>query len=130
MSQPGAPPEWRIIDEEFAWTELNPPPVDRRGQHTVPFRIFLVHVKTGPGTRHGTDVTNHPLGFLRDNIPEMGIPPEGEDVRAQLLRVNAELPANAQWIRMLATVKNSPVHVTILHYKDQESYPDDPVPSA
>ena len=82
MSQPGAPPEWRIVDDEFAWTELNPPPVDRRGQHTVPFRIFLVHVKTGPGTRHGADVTNHPLGFLRDTVPEMGIPPEGEDLRA------------------------------------------------
>ena len=75
-------------------------------------------------------MTNHPLGFLRDTVPEMGIPPEGEDLRALLLRINAEITTFMQWWRFLVTVSTAPARVTILHYKDPESYPDDPVPSA
>jgi hypothetical protein len=120
--------KWYSVNDEFAWTELTPPPPDREGQHTVPFRIFLVHVKTGEGRELGVQANNDPIGFFREHIEEMGIPPvESGEVRAQLLRVNAELPANAHWVRLLATVAtNSPVNVTVVHYKDQTRYSDDP----
>jgi hypothetical protein len=129
---PGYEPNWRYPDdksEEFTWAEITPPlPRERHGQHTVPFRIFLIHVKTGPDRLYGEQANNDPVGFFMEHIEDMGL--RGRDrseIHAQLIRVNAELPANAKWVRLVATVAtNSPVRVTIIHYKDQAWYEGDP----
>jgi hypothetical protein len=132
VSDQGAQPDWRYPDdkaEEFTWAEITPPrPRERHGQHTVPFRIFLIHVKTGPNRRYGEQANNDPVGFFMEHIEDMGLRGrERSEIQAHLIRVNAELPANAKWVRLVATVAtNSPVRVTIVHYKDQDDYEDDP----
>jgi hypothetical protein len=132
VSEQSGVPNWRYPDpddrsEEFTWAEITPtPPGRRRGQHTVPFRIFLIHVKTGRDTRYGEQANNDPVGFFMEHIEDMGL--RGRDrseIQAHLIRVNAELPANAKWVKLVATVAtNSPVRVTIIHYKDQGDYED------
>jgi hypothetical protein len=132
VSDQGARPNWRYPkdrDEEFTWAEITPPPPrERRGQHTVPFRIFLIHVKTGPDTKYGEQANNDPVGFFMEHMPEMDLSERSRsEIHAHLIRVNAELPANAKWVKLVATVAtNSPVRLTIIHYKDQGEYEDDP----
>jgi hypothetical protein len=75
-------------DEEFAWVRLEPvsdgflfwPPT---------FKVFQVDVKSNSVT--GQRLHTDPLDLFREKIPEMGI---DEGARAQVLRVNAERPAN------------------------------------
>jgi len=87
---------------EFAWTELTP------SQETVDcdllidpgFRMFLVQVKSDSPI--GQDLHNDPLRVLRSQIDslrsdesdKLGIPPLRDDVRAMVLRANAERSAN------------------------------------
>jgi hypothetical protein len=76
------------ISDDFAWTRLEP--VEQAlYEHT--FSIFLVQVKSD--SEIGRQLLTDPLAVFRDNIPEMRIA-EAPDVRAMLLRVNAEIPAN------------------------------------
>jgi len=72
---------------EFDWVELSP---ERELLRDPGFRMFLVQVKSE--TDSGKWLHNDPLDFFRKQIPEMGIP--DEDVRAMLLRANAERSAN------------------------------------
>lgn len=75
--------------KDFAYTPLIPE--DREAlSYKDDFSMFLVQVKSD--TDIGRALHNDPLTTLRENAPEMGI--EEGDVRAHVLRVNAELPAN------------------------------------
>jgi hypothetical protein len=75
-------------DKEFAYTRLVPE--DSGGLlDEDEFSVFLVQVKSDSDIEE----LNDPLTVLRREIPEMGIG-EDPDVRAQVLRVNAEVPAN------------------------------------
>src|SRR5262245_26599551 len=72
---------------DFAYTELKP-----TGPALYPdeVSIFLVQVKSE--TDAGHELLNDPLDFFRRNIPELlG---DEDDVRAMVLRVNAERSAN------------------------------------
>jgi hypothetical protein len=77
-------------DADFGWTRLEP----AEPEHLLAedsFSVFLVDVKSESET--GQWLLNDPLTLFRDKIPEMGIRDPGV-VRAQVLRVNAEVPAN------------------------------------
>jgi hypothetical protein len=85
-------------DDEFGWAELTPE-TNELLTYKDPFRIFLVQVKSDSET--GKRLHMDPLKVLREKVSEMGL--DGQDVRMQLLRVNAERPANpvrksAVWI--------------------------------
>ena len=84
-------------EDEFFWTELTAAEV---GGYQDTFKVFLVQVKSD--TELGTQLLVDPLSVFRERIPEMGIGTDS-DVRAQVLRVNAEISANpvrrsAVWI--------------------------------
>jgi hypothetical protein len=73
--------------EEFFATRLKP-------EDEAPdqdFSVFLVQVKSD--SEIGTQMLVDPLSVLRERVPAMEIG-EDPDVRAQVLRVNAEVPAN------------------------------------
>jgi hypothetical protein len=74
--------------DDFAWTRLEPA---ERALYEHTFSIFLVQVKSDSDI--GKQLLTDPLAVFRENIPEMGIA-DDSDVRAMLLRVNAEIPAN------------------------------------
>jgi|tagenome__1003787_1003787.scaffolds.fasta_scaffold20200072_2 hypothetical protein len=75
-------------DRVFAAVELKP--VDENDLLWEPtFRVFQIDVKSD--TDIGRALHNDPLTVLRENAPEMEI---NEGARAQVLRVNAERPAN------------------------------------
>lgn len=75
-------------EDEFFWTELTPA---EEGGYPDTFKVFLVQVKSD--TELGTQLLVDPLSVFRERIPEMGIRADS-DVRAQVLRVNAEISAN------------------------------------
>lgn len=72
---------------DFDWSELRP---ERTLLRDPGFRMFLVQVKSESDS--GKFLHNDPLAFFRREIPEMEVP--DEDVRAMVLRVNAERSAN------------------------------------
>ena len=74
--------------KDFAYTELVPK--EAGSVLDDEFKVFMVQVKSD--TEIGRALHNDPLTVLRENAPDMGL--EGDDVRAQVLRVNAERPAN------------------------------------
>ena len=83
--------------DEFGWARLTPD-TDERLTYEDRFEVFLVQVKSDSET--GAQLNTDPLTFLSKRIPEMGL---GPDARVQVLRVNAERPANpvrksAVWI--------------------------------
>jgi hypothetical protein len=76
----------------FAWVELTPA---ERGKLTWPptFRVFQIDVKSD--TDIGRVLHNDPLSVLGNRLDKL--PPDveiDEETRAQVLRVNAERPAN------------------------------------
>ena len=73
--------------DEFFVTELTPA---KRGGFKDTFKVFLVQVKSDSET--GTRLLVDPISVFRE-IPEMGIG-DDPDVRAQVLRINAEISAN------------------------------------
>jgi hypothetical protein len=75
--------------EEFGWSRLVP---EEPGQlpYEDSFSVFLVQVKSD--SEIGARLLTDPLSVLRENVGEMGL--DDPDVRAQVLRVNAEVPAN------------------------------------
>jgi hypothetical protein len=77
-------------DKDFEWTELRPERLlSRDGNPELGFRLFLCMTKSD--TDNGRALHNDPIAFLRENA-DMGI--GDEDVRAMVLRVNAERSAN------------------------------------
>jgi hypothetical protein len=85
-----------MSEPEFAWRELKADAAAwmRSGDEVDPlredtFRTFQVQVKSDADI--GKEMHKDPVTVLRREIPEMEIP---EDVRAMVLRVNAEVPAN------------------------------------
>lgn len=85
-------------DDEFFAAELTLP---EEGLGREDFSVFLVQVKSD--SEIGRQVLVDPLSVFRERIPEMGL--DGEtDVSVQVLRVNAEIPANpvrrsAIWVK-------------------------------
>ena len=75
-------------DGELDWVEITPERELLR--EDLGFRIFLVQVKSETDT--GKWLHNDPIDCLRTRIPEMAI--SDEDVRAVVLRANAERSAN------------------------------------
>jgi hypothetical protein len=75
--------------EDFGWCRLVPEKPEQLAYEDS-FSVFLVQVKSD--SEVGRALLTDPLTVLRENIPDMGI--DDEDVRAQILRVNAEVPAN------------------------------------
>jgi hypothetical protein len=75
------------LEDEFFVTELTP--ATEPGYKDA-FKVFLVQVKSD--TQRGTQLLVDPISVFRE-IPEMGIGADS-DVRAQVLRVNAEISAN------------------------------------
>jgi hypothetical protein len=73
-------------EQDFAWIELEPKTLLRE----LDFAMFFVQVVSNSQVGH--DLHNNPVRVLRERIPEMDLPEE--DVRATVLRVNAERPAN------------------------------------
>ena len=78
--------EGGATEVEFFSTRLNPE--DERAPAQV-FPVFLVQVKSD--SEIGRQMLVDPLSVLRERVSDMGI---AEGFRAQLLRVNAEVPAN------------------------------------
>lgn len=74
-------------EDEFFVTELTPAEI---GGYQDTFKVFLVQVKSD--SERGKQLLVDPISVFRE-IPEMGIG-DDPDVRAQLLRVNAEISAN------------------------------------
>jgi hypothetical protein len=83
-------------EKEFGYTRLVPQ--DPGGLlDEDKFSVFLVQVKSDSDI--GREELNDPLTVLRREIPEMELPPKEErgqppTVHAQVLRSNAEVPAN------------------------------------
>lgn len=74
--------------KEFGYTRLVPEnPDDLLDKDT--FEVYLVQVKSDSDI--GREDLNDPLRFLREKTD---IKIDDSDVRAQVLRVNAEVPAN------------------------------------
>lgn len=75
-------------EQNFKWSRLVPeePPL-----YPDDFSTYLVQVKSD--SPEGQQLLTDPMGFFREHIKEMGISEE-TDVRAMVLRVNAEVPAN------------------------------------
>jgi hypothetical protein len=93
MEQEGA-----TEDDEFGWARLTPE-TDEQLRYEDRFSVFLVQVKSDSET--GRLLHTDPLTVLRERASEMGL--ADPDVRLQVLRVNAERPANpvrksAVWI--------------------------------
>jgi hypothetical protein len=77
-------------NDDFEWTELKPErQLTRNGNPELGFRLFLCMAKSD--TEQGRALHNDPIAFLRENA-DMGI--GDDDVRAMVLRVNAERSAN------------------------------------
>jgi hypothetical protein len=86
--------------DEFGWARLTPD-TEEGFAYKERLQVFLVQVKSDSET--GAQLNNDPLTALRDRglASEMGL--DDEDVRLQVLRLNAERPQNpvrksAVWI--------------------------------
>jgi hypothetical protein len=104
-------------DDEFYWTELVHDPKRLGAVPEQVFKVFLVQVKSD--TDLGKRMLNHPLEVLRERVPEMQIG-EGPDVRAQVLRVNAEIPANPVRHSAVWIVFPGSTNLVGIQYKYQE----------
>lgn len=80
------------------------------------FSVFLVEVKSE--SEIGKRMLVDPLPVLRERVPGMNI---GEDVRAQVLRVNAERSANPHRRSEVWAVFPGSTHAVGIQYK----YPED-----
>ena len=75
--------------DDFSWTRLDP------GEHTLyphTYSVFLIQVESQSET--GKQLLKDPIPVLRKKIPEMKLPARRKNVRATVLRVNAEIAAN------------------------------------
>jgi hypothetical protein len=81
------------------------------------FEVFLVEVKSD--TDIGRRMLFDPVPLLRENVPDMRIG-EGPDVRAQVLRVNAEIPANPVRHSAVWIVFPGSTNLVGIQYKYQE----------
>jgi hypothetical protein len=75
-------------EEHFSWTRLVPADEEARLRDPE-FSVYLIQVKSD--TDIGRSDLTDPLTLFREKIPEMELP---EDVRATVVRINAEVPAN------------------------------------
>jgi hypothetical protein len=100
---------------EFFFTRLKP---ENEQAPDQVFSVFLVQVKSN--SEIGTQMLVDPLSVLRERAPEMGIG-TGPDVRAQVLRVNAEVPANPVRRSEVWIVYSGSTNAVGIQYK----YPED-----
>jgi hypothetical protein len=123
---------WRSPNDDLVYTRLvpPPPPEDRRpGLYEQRLEIFLIHYKTDSDV--GALANNDPLAFFEEFIPEIGnrIRRDRRNVRATLVRMNAELPANAMWMHRVAQVIGGSTTIFITDYKDEWDYEEGPNPA-
>jgi len=103
--------------DELDWVELKPD----RDPKLLPnhgFRMFLVQVKSE--TDSGRHLHNHPLEFFRQRVPEMGELMSEDDVRAVVLRANAERSANPRHRSELWVVIPGSTTAVGIQYKHAE----------
>ena len=107
-------------EREFGWVELTPDGGPGLPREDLQFRVFFVQVKSE--SESGQALHNDPIPFLRENIPEMQIPEE--DVRAMLVRANAERSANPRHRSEVWAVIPGSTTIVGLQYKhpNDESY--------
>jgi hypothetical protein len=118
-----------MADEDFAWTELGEVGWKRRSDEEGvgvdgdalrrdTYRMFKVQVDSR--TDIGREMLKNPIAVLRREvkIPEMEIP---EDVRAMVLRVNAEVPANPKHRSYLFAAYEGSMTLIGLQFKYEES---------
>jgi hypothetical protein len=110
MEQGGA------TDDEFGWARLTPE-TDEQLRYEDRFSIFLVQVKSDSET--GKLLHTDPLTVLRERVPEMEL--DDPDVRLQVLRVNAERPANPVRKSAVWIVYPGSTTAVGVEYKYQES---------
>ena len=105
------------VDDDFAWARLVP---DGELLYRDEFSLFLIQVKSD--SEFGALLNNDPTEFYRQHIPE--ILGEEKDVRAIVIRENAEIPANPRHTSQTAEVApgNSATVMAIQH-----KYPEDMV---
>jgi hypothetical protein len=85
-------------DEVFGWVRLQPVS-DGHLLWEPNFEVFQIDAKSE--TDIGHRLHDNPLELFREKIPEMRIP---DGIRAQVLRVNAERPANPTKSRLICIV--------------------------
>ena len=129
-TQSGGQQGWQSPNEDLAYTRLVPPdwPGNARpGLYEPRFEVFLIHYKSD--SELGALANNDPLRFFREFIPEIARHLDrDEDVRATLVRINAERPANAMWIRRMVQVIGGSTTIFISDYKDEWNYEEGPNP--
>jgi hypothetical protein len=102
-------------EDEFGYSLLVPQN-DERLRYEDPFSVFLVQVKSDSET--GRLLHTDPLTVLRERASEMGLDP---DTRLQLLRVNAERPANPVRRSAVWIVSRGSTTAVGVEYKHEES---------
>jgi hypothetical protein len=98
-------------DEVFGWVRLRPVSDDFL-LWTPNFEVFQIDAKSE--TDIGHRLHDHPLDLFREKIPEMRIP---DGIRAQVLRVNAERPANPTKHRLICIIDRDDPTVVGVQYK-------------
>ena len=97
---------------DFDYVEITP----KGPLYQDEFRIFLVQVKSDSAAGHALLVD--PIPFLRDNIPELsGLLAKEANVRASVLRVNAEISANPRHRSELWVAYEGSTNAIGLQYK-------------
>jgi hypothetical protein len=98
-------------DDVFGWVRLQP--VSAAYLLWEPnFEVFQIDAESQ--TEIGHRLHDHPLKLFRERIPEMRIP---NRVRAQVLRVNAERPANPRKCRLICIIDRFDRTVVGVQYK-------------
>jgi len=104
-----------IVNDDFAFAQLKP---DGEMLYDDEFSLFLIQVKSD--SEFGALLNNDPTEFYRRNIRD--ILGDETDVRATVVRANAEIPANPRHTsQIVATQPGNSATVTAVQYK----YPKD-----
>jgi hypothetical protein len=120
------PGVWREAAEgEFYYIQLPVPalPPDAAGvRREAPFEVFLIDVKSDSdiGRRAHVD----PVLVFAENIRELGLDPDTlrktrQEVRATILRTNAEIPANPFWRHTMLVKQEGSVILYGIEFKEE-----------
>ena len=101
-------------DDVFGWVRLQPVS-DEHLLWEPNFEVFQIDADSASDIGHR--LHDHPLEVFGEKIPEMRIP---DGIRAQVLRVNAERPANPRKMRAVWIVDRYDSTVVGVQYKYME----------
>jgi hypothetical protein len=102
----------------FAWKKLE----TEQPLYADEFSIFLVQVKSDSPAGRALHVD--PIAFFEKNIPEMGLRKKKGDVRATVLRVNAEVSANPRHRSEVWITYPGSTHAVGVQYKYEKDMLD------